>query len=77
MEAEAARWIKANYQAPVVGFIAGQTWRLPDAVWVMQVQLSEERRYCCSKNENHGRNGIEVVQSPADIGATMAKVVKV
>lgn len=41
LEAEAARWIKANgNKKPVVGFIAGQTAQ-QDVVWDMPVQSSE------------------------------------
>ena len=75
MEAEAARWYKENPKKPVVGFIAGQTAppgrRMghagaiiggPDDTAEAKMKIMEE----C---------GIHVVQSPADIGATIKQVI--
>src|SRR6202051_4196789 len=76
MEAEAARWIKANYRKPVVGFIAGQTAPPGRRMGHAGAIIGGADDTAAAKMKIMGEGGIHVVQSPADIGATMAKVIK-
>jgi succinyl-CoA synthetase alpha subunit len=74
MEAEAARWIKANNRKPVVGFIAGQTAPPGRRMGHAGAIIGGADDTAAAKMKIMAECGIEVVQSPADIGATMAKV---
>jgi succinyl-CoA synthetase alpha subunit len=76
MEAEAARWIKANNKKPVVGFIAGQTAPAGRRMGHAGAIIGGAEDTAAAKMKILGECGIHVVQSPADIGATMAKVIK-
>ncbi len=76
MEAEAARWIKANSRKPVVGFIAGQTAPPGRRMGHAGAIIGGADDTAAAKMKIMTECGIEVVQSPADIGATMAKVLK-
>ncbi len=76
MEAEAARWIKANNRKPVVGFIAGQTAPPGRRMGHAGAIIGGADDTAAAKMKIMTECGIEVVQSPADIGATMAKVLK-
>jgi succinyl-CoA synthetase alpha subunit len=76
MEAEAARWIKANNRKPVVGFIAGQTAPPGRRMGHAGAIIGGADDTAAAKMKIMAECGIEVVQSPADIGATMAKVLK-
>ncbi len=76
MEAEAARWIKANNRKPVVGFIAGQTAPPGRRMGHAGAIIGGTDDTAAAKMKIMTECGIEVVQSPADIGATMAKVLK-
>jgi succinyl-CoA synthetase alpha subunit len=76
MEAEAARWIKANNKKPVVGFIAGQTAPAGRRMGHAGAIIGGAEDTAAAKMKILGECGIHVVQSPADIGATMAKVNK-
>ena len=76
MEAEAARWIKANNKKPVVGFIAGQTAPPGRRMGHAGAIIGGAEDTASAKMKILGECGIHVVQSPADIGATMAKVIK-
>ena len=76
MEAEAARWIKANNRKPVVGFIAGQTAPPGRRMGHAGAIIGGADDTAAAKMKIMNECGIEVVQSPADIGATMAKVLK-
>src|SRR5471030_2545087 len=72
MEAEAASWIKANGTKPVVGFIAGQTAppgrRMGHAGAIISGGLGTAKE----KYDAMAAAGIHCVQSPADIGQTLA-----
>ncbi len=76
MEAEAARWIKANGKKPVVGFIAGQTAPPGRRMGHAGAIIGGADDTAAAKMKIMAECGIHVVQSPADIGATMAKVLK-
>jgi succinyl-CoA synthetase alpha subunit len=76
MEAEAARWIKANNRKPVVGFIAGQTAPPGRRMGHAGAIIGGADDTAAAKMKIMAECGIEVVQSPADIGATMARIVK-
>jgi len=76
MEAEAARWIKANEnKKPVVGFIAGQTAPPGRRMGHAGAIIGGADDTAASKMKIMGECGINVVQSPADIGKTMAEVI--
>lgn len=76
MEAEAARWIKANGTKPVVGFIAGQTAPPGRRMGHAGAIVGGAEDTAAAKMKIMQECGIHVVQSPADIGETMAKVLK-
>jgi len=76
MEAEAARWVKDNSRKPVVGFIAGQTAPPGRRMGHAGAIVGGADDTAAAKMKIMAECGIHVVQSPADIGATMAKVMK-
>ncbi len=77
MEAEAAKWIKANGTKPVVGFIAGQTAPKGRRMGHAGAIVGGADDTAAAKMKIMAECGIHVVQSPADIGETMAKVLGV
>ncbi|NIJ45300.1 succinyl-CoA synthetase alpha subunit [Wenyingzhuangia heitensis] len=75
LEAEAARWIKADgNRKPVVGFIAGQTAPAGRTMGHAGAIVSGEGESAQAKMEILAENGIHVVASPAKIGEAIAKV---
>ncbi|MCU0417681.1 MAG: succinate--CoA ligase subunit alpha [Cytophagaceae bacterium] len=76
LEAEAARWIKANAKKPVVGFIAGQTAPPGRRMGHAGAIVGGADDTAAAKMKIMAECGIHVVQSPADIGETMAKALK-
>ena len=77
MEAEAANWIKSNgNKKPVVGFIAGQTAPPGRRMGHAGAIIGGADDTAAAKMKIMGECGIHVVQSPADIGKTMANVMK-
>jgi succinyl-CoA synthetase alpha subunit len=76
MEAEAARWIKENSRKPVVGFIAGQTAPPGRRMGHAGAIIGGADDTAAAKMKIMAEFGITVVQTPAEIGATMAKVMK-
>jgi succinyl-CoA synthetase alpha subunit len=77
MEAEAARWIKANgNKKPVVGFIAGQTAPPGRRMGHAGAIIGGADDTAAAKMKIMGECAISVVQSPADIGKTIANVMK-
>lgn len=75
LEAEAARWIRANgNKKPVVGFIAGQTAPKGRKMGHAGAIVGGAEDTAAAKMQIMAENGIHVVASPAQIGATMAKV---
>jgi len=74
MEADAARWIKANGTKPVVGFIAGQTAPAGRTMGHAGAIVGGKDDTAAAKMEILEACGISVVNSPADIGETMRKL---
>ena len=75
MEAEAARWIKeTGNKKPVVGFIAGQTAPPGRRMGHAGAIVGGAEDTAAAKMQIMEECGIYVVQSPADIGKTMAEV---
>ncbi|ANF51579.1 succinate--CoA ligase subunit alpha [Chryseobacterium glaciei] len=75
LEAEAARWYKASGSTkPVVGFIAGQTAPKGRTMGHAGAIVGGDEDTAQAKMEIMRENGINVVDSPADIGATVAKI---
>jgi succinyl-CoA synthetase alpha subunit len=75
LEAEAARWIRANgNKKPVVGFIAGQTAPKGRKMGHAGAIVGSAEDTAEAKMRIMAENGIHVVQSPAQIGATMKQV---
>src|SRR5213595_1544811 len=76
MEAEAARWIKANgNKKPVVGFIAGHTAPPGRRMGHAGAIIGGAEDTAAAKMKVMRECGITVVESPAVIGSTMASVV--
>jgi succinyl-CoA synthetase alpha subunit len=76
MEAEAARWIKENGTKPVVGFIAGQTAPPGRRMGHAGAIIGGSDDTAAAKMKIMRECGIHVVDSPADIGKTMAQAIK-
>ena len=73
MESDAALWIKENGTKPVVGFIAGQTAPKGRRMGHAGAIIGGADDTAEAKMRIMRECGIHVVQSPADIGATMLK----
>ena len=71
MEAEAARWIKANGTKPVVGYIAGQTAPKGRTMGHAGAIIGGKEDTAEAKNKILAENGLSVVISPAEIGRRM------
>ena len=75
-EETAAQWIKANVKKPVVGFIAGQTAppgrRMGHAGAIISGGLGTAK----DKYAAMAAAGIHTVETPADMGSTIAAVLK-
>jgi succinyl-CoA synthetase alpha subunit len=76
MEAEAARWYKENARKPVVGFIAGQTAPPGRRMGHAGAIIGGADDTAAAKMKIMEECGIHVIQSPADIGISMKKVLK-
>lgn len=76
MEADAARWIRENCKKPVVGFIAGQTAPKGRRMGHAGAIIGGADDTAAAKMRIMRECGIHVVDSPADIGSTMAKALK-
>lgn len=75
LEAEAARWIRANgNKKPVVGFIAGQTAPKGRKMGHAGAIVGGADDTAAAKMRILAENGVAVVESPAQIGATMKRV---
>lgn len=74
-EAEAAKWIRENGNLkPVVGFIAGQTAPPGRRMGHAGAIIGGADDTAAAKMRIMAENGIHVAESPAEIGAVMAKV---
>ncbi len=76
MESEAAYWIKENGSKPVVGFIAGQTAPPGRRMGHAGAIIGGADDTAAAKMRIMKDCGIHVVESPADLGTTMAEVLK-
>jgi succinyl-CoA synthetase alpha subunit len=77
LEAEAARWIRAmGNKKPVVGFIAGQTAPKGRKMGHAGAIVGGADDTAQAKMRILQENGVIVVNSPAQIGATMIEVMK-
>jgi len=74
MEAEAAQWIKAHGTKPVVGFIAGKTAPKGRRMGHAGAIIGGKNDTAAAKMEIMQDAGIHVVESPADLGKIMKKV---
>lgn len=74
MEAEAAYWIKEHGTKPVVGFIAGQTAPAGRRMGHAGAIVGGAEDTAAAKMKILAECGVHVVESPANIGITMAKV---
>ncbi len=77
LEAEAAKWIKANGTKPVVGFIAGVTAPAGRTMGHAGAIVGGEEDTAEAKKRILRECGIHVVDSPAEIGKKMAEVLGV
>jgi succinyl-CoA synthetase alpha subunit len=73
-EEKAAEFIQANVRKPVVGFIAGQTAPPGRRMGHAGAIISGGQGTAKDKYAAMAAAGIHTVESPAEIGATMAKV---
>ncbi len=73
MEADAARWIKEHGTKPVVGFIAGQTAPKGRRMGHAGAIIGGKDDTAAAKMAIMRECGIHVVESPADLGATVVK----
>ena len=76
MEAEAAKWLKENMRKPVVGFIAGQTAPPGRRMGHAGAIIGGADDTAAAKMKIMDECGIHVVESPANIGKTMASVLQ-
>ncbi len=76
MEADAARYIKEHGTKPVVGFIAGQTAPKGRTMGHAGAIIGGADDTAEAKMKIMAECGLHVVNSPADIGATMAAALK-
>ena len=74
LEIKAAEFIKENIKKPVVGFIAGQTAPKGKRMGHAGAIVSGGAGTAAEKMDALRKAGVHVVESPADIGATLAKV---
>ncbi len=76
MENEAAEWIRDNGKKPVIGFIAGQTAPKGRRMGHAGAIIGGKNDTAGAKMELMKQCGIHVVESPAEIGATVYKVLQ-
>ncbi|GEP90961.1 succinyl-CoA synthetase alpha subunit [Chitinophaga terrae (ex Kim and Jung 2007)] len=74
MEADAAKWIKEHGTKPVVGFIAGQTAPPGRRMGHAGAIIGGADDTAAAKMKIMAECGVHVVESPANIGKTMAEV---
>jgi succinyl-CoA synthetase alpha subunit len=72
-EEQAAAWVKANMKKPVAGFIAGRTAPPGRRMGHAGAIISGGKGTAAEKFEALRDAGIHVVESPAEMGATMAR----
>lgn len=74
MEPDAARWIKDHGTKPVIGFIAGQTAPKGRRMGHAGAIIGGAEDTAAAKMKILRECGVHVVESPADIGATVKRV---
>ncbi|GAC1661976.1 MAG: succinate--CoA ligase subunit alpha [Candidatus Acidiferrum sp.] len=75
-EERAAEWIKAHVKKPVVGFVAGQTAPPGRRMGHAGAIISGGQGTAKDKYAAMGAAGIRCVESPAELGSTMAAALK-
>jgi succinyl-CoA synthetase alpha subunit len=75
-EERAAEWIKANVKKPVVGFIAGQTAPPGRRMGHAGAIISGGQGTAKDKYAAMGAAGIRCVETPADMGSTVATALR-
>ncbi len=75
LEADAAKWIQANGTKPVVGFIAGQTAPAGRTMGHAGAIVGGADDTAEAKMRILSQCGVNVVESPAQIGAKMAELI--
>ncbi len=76
MESEAARWVKENGTKPVVGFIAGQTAPKGRRMGHAGAIIGGAEDTAAAKMAVMKECGLVVVESPAEIGLSIAEALK-
>jgi succinyl-CoA synthetase alpha subunit len=74
-EEDAALWIKANFQKPLVGFIAGQTAPPGRRMGHAGAIIAGGRGTAAEKMAALTAAGVRVVKSPADMGSAIKELV--
>jgi succinyl-CoA synthetase alpha subunit len=72
-EEDAAEWIKANFNKPVVGFIAGRTAPPGRRMGHAGAIVAGGKGTAAEKMAAMKAAGLHVVENPAELGTTMAK----
>src|SRR5207245_3541358 len=75
-EEKASEWIKANVKKPVVGFIAGQTAPPGRRMGHAGAIISGGQGTAKDKYAAMAAAGIRCVETPADLGSTVATALK-
>lgn len=76
LEVEAAQWVKENATKPVIGFIAGQTAPKGRRMGHAGAIVGGANDTAAAKMAVMASCGIHVVESPANIGKTVAEALK-
>jgi len=76
LEVKAARWIQEHSTKPIVGFIAGETAPVGRTMGHAGAIVSGAEESAQAKKKIMRECGIHVVDSPAQIGAKMAELLK-
>jgi len=76
MENEAAEWIRKNGTKPVIGFVAGQTAPKGRRMGHAGAIVGGKNDTAAAKMEVMKECGLHVVESPAEIGNTVLKIIR-